>query len=252
MMSNRLRKILLPSVVLLALTVAAEYRLPGADRAVGDTSADGRSFFQNTQFSWRVFGDPDEQRVRTHLELQFARKIDEAARLGELSTLHQNKLRLAGIGDIERFFDRVEALWLELPEEQRNAETLAALFERIPPLREKLADGLFERDSLFEKTLRRTLTGEDAAKYAAADAERRAFRYRARVESIVMMWDGVCALRAEQRRQLVQLLLEETQTPAKFRDIDQSAVLLQASWIPEERFLAILDNVQWRVIRSGL
>ena len=77
--------------------------------------------------------------------------------------------------------------------------------------------GLFGDASLFRKTLRHTIDEEQAARYAAVDQERRAYRHRASIELAVAMIEQALPLTDEQRRTFVDLVarwLNEVGVPA--------------------------------------
>ncbi len=64
--------------------------------------------------------------------------------------------------------------------------------------------------------------------------------------------DAVLGLRDEQRRQLVQLILDKTRPPRVFGRSDRYLVLVQMSHLPDESMRSLLDPGQWRELQKQL
>ncbi len=76
------------------------------------------------------------------------------------------------------------------------------------------------------------------------------FRYRAVIAGVVARLDDEMSLRAAQRRQLEQLLLDETRPPARFSQYDSMVVLAQAAQLPEEKLKPLFDDLQWKMLKK--
>ena len=125
-----------------------------------------------------IFGKGrDEHEARALLARWIRDTIGAIDRACKLTPPQMGKLELAGRGDIERFFKRVDGLKAQL---QCRYDELAArrgelddalerLFRETRPLRHILDTGDLGDDSLFTKTLKVTLTPEQAAAYEAAN-----------------------------------------------------------------------------------
>jgi hypothetical protein len=94
------------------------------------------------------------------------------------------------------------------------------------------------------------LTPEQLKKYAAAEAERIRSRHDAKVRLFVAVLERRCPLTDEQRTSLIKLMLTETQPPKRASQFDQYVILVQAGRIPDEKFNAILDAEQCRVLEK--
>jgi hypothetical protein len=103
----------------------------------------------------------------------FERRVEIVDRICRLTDAQKSKLRLAGRGDIKRFFDRIEAL-------QRKCQPTDAVHDDDPSdlqicgtgsllnasaIRPARTLGLFEQGSLFSKTLKTLLTEGQAAAF---------------------------------------------------------------------------------------
>ena len=147
-------------------TVAAE--LP----EIGDRSETIKEVLQiaDETIQRLVYGkDEDTADGRCMLVASLERKIEAVDLICSLTDTQKRKLRLAGGGDIKRFFDRVEAV---RPNAERAQDDLQlcgnAFLHRRGTVRPPRAAGLFEQGSLFSKTLKTALTISQAAEIEAS------------------------------------------------------------------------------------
>jgi hypothetical protein len=117
----------------------------------------------------------DAAEVRRRLEVQLRSKIAEIDRVCGLTPAQAEKLRLAGRGDIHRFFERVEEVRLKIDAASEwDADDLRTLMQRVMPLiddirvlrKEALDVHFFGTGSLFAKALQKVLTPDQAARRA--------------------------------------------------------------------------------------
>jgi hypothetical protein len=103
-----------------------------------------------------LFGDvlPEEIRQRRLKDI-LERMIEVATWRHKLNDRQRAKLRLAGRGDIKRFFDVVEDRRRDFETERQSFGTGRAALIRLDPLARLYRDGPFGDGSLFAKTLRR-------------------------------------------------------------------------------------------------
>lgn len=210
--------------------------------------------------------------ARRRLDSELSGHVNEIDRVCRLTEAQKQKLHLAGRGDIHRFFDLFETAKEEFrlagerfhkekvqPAGDKVAERLARaelmmqmeveLMQCGAPLQPALQEGLFQEHSLLYKSLGRTLTDEQAARYEVLKAERRASRHRASIERVVAQF-GQDVLRDEQRRDLIRLLAEEIKPPRKATPspYDSYYTLYMMGRIPEGRLKPLLDPQQWAVV----
>ena len=103
-----------------------------------------------------------------------------------------------------------------------------------------------ETNSIFTKTLARTLTAEQAAKYEEVTREKKMFRHRAKIALVIATLDNSLGMTAEQRRKLEKTLVDETRPPRENSQYDFYVILYQAAMLPEERIKPIFDDTQWK------
>ena len=131
------------------------------------------------------------------LENRLDMKVDEIVRAAGMTEQQRQKLHLAGLGDIRHFADRVDAIKVKHQATEFNQKEWNAIFQEIRPLQVDLRRGLFGADSLFDKTLHKILSSEQAEHYSRAEFDRQLFQHRARVEMTVLRFAKALALRDE-------------------------------------------------------
>jgi hypothetical protein len=92
---------------------------------------------------------------RRHLEDVLRTRISGAARDYKLTEPQQEKLRLAGRGDIKRFFDQVEERRDEFEKDRMSFDSGLAALRRLDDLSQTYRRGPFSSGSLFDKTLQK-------------------------------------------------------------------------------------------------
>jgi hypothetical protein len=103
-----------------------------------------------------LFDDNLSDRARQeHLEDTLDAKVRRAVLLHKLTSPQKAKLRIAGKGDIKRFFDEVEGKRSEFEKDRQTYRTGRAALQRLVPLSQLYQDGPFGEGSLFAKTLHR-------------------------------------------------------------------------------------------------
>ena len=111
---------------------------------------------ERENFDRWFFGDRNNETGRwNHLEDRLFVKIRAAARTHMLTESQQAKLRLAGKGDIKRFFDQVDDERSSFEIDRMSLDTGKAALRRIKPLEDAYDQGPFGDASLFDKLLHR-------------------------------------------------------------------------------------------------
>ena len=185
-------------------------------------------------------------RINSHLKL----KLDELVRVCELTETQQKKLTLAARGDMKRFFDQVEEVRKKFLAVKNDPNGFNQIWQELSPLQQKQAAGLFGETSIYAKTLRKTLTDEQQAKYRIVVEERRRFRYRATIEVSLNTLGNTVALRHDQHEALLKLMVEETQPPYIFGQYDNYLVMYRLAQLPANRVKALLDERQWKLLQQ--
>jgi hypothetical protein len=111
---------------------------------------------------WVFVDGRSEPERRKYLEEVLRTKVEFAAVLHDLTAAQRAKLRLAGMGDIKRFFDQVEDRRSAFEIERRTFKTGYPALQRLVPLSQVYQEGPFEDGSLFAKTLQKIDAGRKA------------------------------------------------------------------------------------------
>jgi hypothetical protein len=186
------------------------------------------------------------KRLETFLTLH-ADSVDRACKLTEAQ---KRKLLLAGRGDIKRFFDRYETVKRKFEQFKNDPNKQQQMQQQVwqdaSPLQVSLQAGLFHDDSIFAKSMRHTLNADQFTRYEALARDRRTFRHRANIESVVAIIEQGAPLRAEQRQKLIALLASATRPARKSSQYEFYVVMYQIGRLPEEKIKPLFDNAQWR------
>ena len=126
-----------------------------------------------------VFGNRRNGWPQRRLDSLLKIKTDEVVREAGLSEVQKRKLLLAGEGDVRRFMEAVDDVKAKYQSGRIEVNAWQRIFQETRPLQVALRRGLFNGDSLFAKTLAKTLTAEQAARLEANEHERRMFQHRA-------------------------------------------------------------------------
>jgi hypothetical protein len=111
---------------------------------------------ERENFDRWLFADERTEGERwTHLDEILEAKVGVAGKEHKLTDRQRAKLKLAGRGDIKRFFDRVEENRIDFEVQRQTYRTGRAALLRLDPLLQVYREGPFGDGSLFAKTLRR-------------------------------------------------------------------------------------------------
>jgi hypothetical protein len=255
---HRPRRLLLWTAALLAAVATA----PAARAQAWDDEEEEAEVVMNPhmvvysdeQFDQWVFGGGKNlATVRASTDSLLTMQIEEIDRACGLTEAQKQKLRLAGKGDLKRFFDVYDEKKRKFQTLKSDQNRINEVFQEIQPLQASIASGLFGEGSIFAKTVGKTLEPPQAERFEKVTREKRAYRYRARVELAVNLLDNYVGFTADQRRRLAAVLAEETRPPKKFGRYDYQVVILQASKLPEARLRPIFpDDAQWRKVRRQM
>lgn len=182
------------------------------------------------------------------LETLVKLKIDEVDQVARLTDAQKKKLELASRGDIKRFFDQVEEKRKAFQLVRNDQQKYAAFYQQLHPLRMALSQGLFGEDSIFTKTLKKSLDERQIVEYGNLSRQRRVLSQEARIGRVLTILDNSVGLEVTQRRKLMKLIVEETRPPKILGNYDMYAVLFQLSRLPHDRIKPIFQERQWRLV----
>lgn len=205
------------------------------------------------QFEQWIFGGGQNAATgRKQIESRLSLQLEELEKRCRLTNDQKEKLELAARGDIKRFFERVDGSRKKFQAVGNDANRINEIWPDIEPLQQKLHVGLFDDQSLFAKTLEKTLDEEQAASYRAVQLERRKFRYKAAIGAALLKLDVAVPLRDEERRKLLDVLLEETPPPEQFGPFDYHYVMYRLATLPDGKLNGLFDDVQRKMLAREL
>jgi len=246
-----------PAATLCGLFLLIFVAFPSAGFAADDVVIQGEIVAQpafgqvvipDESFELWMFGNGKSDEGRRRLDALLQIKIDNVERSCVTTAAQRGKLALAGQGDIQRFFERVDIVRKKFESIRHDIKRVNEVMHDLRPLQAELSKGLFGNGSLFAKTLKKTLSAEQVERYARADRERRRFALHAQVEMTTASLGNALGLRAEQREKLADLLLEEVHFVVRPCAAQTQLILYQISRIPEERLKPLFDPGQWRIL----
>jgi hypothetical protein len=186
--------------------------------------------------------------AKIRLEANLALRIDDIDRACSVTELQKKKLKLAGMGDIKRYYDRVEDLKRKYTAAVGNPQINNNIWQEMQPLQLELNGGLLGDASIFVKTIKSTLGPDQAERYDELMNGRADERRRATIEWFVVHIDKALGLSDGQRARLAELLASETPPPRRFGQADFWYLMYQMTRLPEAKVKAILDEPQWRLL----
>jgi hypothetical protein len=186
--------------------------------------------------------------AKARLEANLALRIDDIERACAVTELQKKKLKLAGMGDIKRYYDRVEDLKRKYAAGAGSPQINNNIWQEMQPLQLELNGGLLGDASIFVKTIKSTLGPDQAKRYDELMRGRTDERRRATIEWFVVHIDKALGLSDLQRGRLVELLASETPPPERFGQADFWYLMYQMTRLPEAKVKDILDEPQWRLL----
>ncbi len=165
------------------------------------------AMLQPNQFENWAFSGQTETAVRKRLQSKYEQEIKKMNQICKLSESQLDKLRLAGQGDISRFFRQVEEARKKSENlnqnDQQQAQQLAQL---VSPIQIKLNNGIFLDDSLFKKVCDQSLNEEQRKALEEHESAGRESQIRVMVQLRIVRLERQVPLLSVQRQGLVDLV----------------------------------------------
>lgn len=208
----------------------------------------------NQIVSW-IFGNQlSADQVRSELEEILQTRIDLIAHACELTPEQQEKLRLAGAGDIHRFFNDFETLRRSLPTGSVTQQEYQDMWQQIQPFQQRYNAGLFSQDSLMNKTVRYVIQEDQVSRYEEFERQRQQRYFESIVRGTIAMMEDELPLTVAQREKLFDLILSQNVTIRTHQNsyYQMHAVLYQVSKLPEKELKPIFLKNEWTIMQAFL
>ena len=213
--------------------------------------ANRQFFMDDANLEANIFNPHGSAKLaRARIESKLKLQLDELHVICGLADAQRSKLKLAASTDIKRFFDEVDVVRTKYRAGKQDQDAWQQIWQEISPLQTKLSSGLFGAKSFYTKSIRKTLSDEQFAKYDIVVRERRKYRYRACIEVVLTSLENTVPLRHQQHEAIVKLLVEETQPPLAFGQYDQHVIYLYLKRMPEDKLKPIFDEQQWGQLQT--
>jgi hypothetical protein len=249
------RPALLALFLALALPLAARAQQQPLDEDEPEAAVDQNQMMVNQFNGWTdetfdqwVFGSRTPAAAKTRLASLLAFQIEDVDRTCGLTDAQKLKLELAGKGDVKHLYDRVAEKKRKFQEVKNDRNKIGNIYSEIQPLQNSFNSGPFDEGSIFFKAIISTLDDAQKVKYEKTLSDRRLFRYRAKIDLTVAFLDNAVGFKADQRKQLAELLLTETKPPRRYGQYDYYVVMWQASHLPEAKLKPLFDETQWKLL----
>jgi hypothetical protein len=236
--------------------VVAPQRVAGAQDADDESeqvgAVPGAANATNGLFDRLVFGGVKIKDLRNQFEATLTTRITSLEWAYDLTEAQKAKLRLAGHGDIKRWFDFIEDKKRESDQISGDPEMIRAYSRRLKAFRTRLRHAPFGEDSIFSKTFKTMLKPVERAEYEKALCVKRGERHVNLINKLINSNDHPLNLNEEQRRRFRNVLLRKTPPPRLDALPDCRVLLLQTSQLPDTELRPIFDKPQWEVLKKSV
>lgn len=197
-----------------------------------------------------VVAQPAATNFRQRMEATASAEIDVVDRRVSLTDAQKKKLRLAARGDIAQLVSRADELRPKLTSKPMNQQQYVELMRELQPLRMSQQFGVIGENSLFRKTLRHTLTGEQRVRWQTLERERQ----KAVVETAIQTWERMVKevkIPEPSRQKFIDVLVEYGDLPETRNTYIYYVVLVEAGK-QEDRLKPILSDEIWEKLQTQI
>lgn len=207
--------------------------------------------FDIKQFDSLIFQAIDSpENPLSVLEAQVDREMTRISQSIDLRDDQIEQLRLAGRGDIKRFYDRVEQARQRLRESNersKQGETVDS-HEIAMPLQASLRKGLFGRGSLFQKVVANSLDDQQTVTLQRQLARINELQAEGAVRMFVVKIGCYVPMTSVQRSKLTDILLENATWVRNDPHYSFLIVIYRFGKVPREKYVAIFDEKQMKAV----
>ncbi len=234
---SRLASLIVSLCAMLVVPVAAQD--PGSD---------------TEQFDRRVFGVINSpENPFAALEAQVDLELARIAQSINLSNDQIERLRLAGRGDIQRFYVRVEHArrqLLAMNNSQKGNNNNNNINRLAMPLKIELKKGLFGTGSLFQKVVANSLDDRQSAALQQHLSRVNKLQTESAVRMFVSKIGLHLPLTSGQRTKLTDVLLENVKSVGNNSTYRFHVVLYRFGKVPREEYETFFDKDQMQMIAN--
>ena len=193
--------------------------------------------------------------VATRAGLRSRIEIERIERSAELSESQKKKIRLAGQGDVKRFFDDVaeaRQAFLALAEDgQIDQAKMNEAYQLASPLAQRLNTGLFDEDSLLQKVAAGTVDEEQSRKMLARAEKVQKYRAETAIMTHLAIVCRVVPMTQKQRDALADLVRDRVKI-GKAKSVYLTQLITYRLGQHEDELKKILDDAQMKAFGTML
>ena len=165
--------------------------------------------------AWLFQRHGNEKQARAFLNQQLSLAIDTVDRDVELNEEQQEKLKLAGAGDVALFFAEVEKVRAEFDGEAMNdPNQFNNVWQRVQPLQQRMRASLFGAGSIFARVADGMLGDSQREKLRKVEQKRLRFHFETHLKNTISKAQRTRPLRANQRQEIMELL-QDVELPSR-------------------------------------
>ena len=207
---------------------------------------------ENVVVQWIFENQQSLEQARKQLDEAIQTRIDLVSVACELTPEQQQKLHMAGVGDIHRFFNEFEALRRTIPVGNVSQQEYQEVWQRVQPVRQRFRNGLHSRESLFARSIQYVLDAKQQSRYNEFERKRTQRKYESMVKGTIAMLENEIPLTSEQRKELLKITLEQ-KAPTRVDIVSyyrMYLVLYKMSKIPEDQLQPIFLENEWKAMKQ--
>ncbi len=208
------------------------------------------SVFDQWMFGVNGVGSADS--ARRALDSQIALWMSAIDSLCQLSDAQKFKLQLAAKGDVKHFMDEVNVVRARFMLVRRDQNKINEIYQDIQPLALRFQRGIFGDEALLQKVLANTLDDEQLEKWLESERRRREFRYRARVDHLVLALGESLALSSKQMEDVSELILQRTKPAEQAGQYESYIMMYRLQQMPQEELKPLFDEAQWKALQQQM
>lgn len=206
------------------------------------------------QFNGWIFSRmQNEQKARDTFYSRIDLEIERLDLVASLTDDEKAKIRLAGKGDVKRFFDDVREArreFLELGNVNQNQMNEA--YQLASALAQRINSGLFDNNSLLKKVAATAPDPEHAQRIRKRNQRRRKLQTEFAIKAYVAILGRTIPFTSDQRDQLVVLIGKNVDLAHPNGPYVTQLISYRLSELPDGELQELFDENQWNAFKNTL
>lgn len=203
--------------------------------------------------SWMFNRLKNETAARAAFRDRIDLEVEQLANSADLDDRQVAKIRLAGKGDIKRFFDDVNQArrkFLAMGNLHQNQVNEA--YQLAMPLAQRIGRGLFDKDSLLKKVANTTPNPQQTARLRERAEHRQKRQREIAINSYVAMLGRSIPLTSDQRGRLTEHIAESVVMDDPGAPYASQLIAYRLSQGQTKKLQEIFDDNQWKALEATL